>query len=138
MTGRGRRFLGTIAVNGLEVVVPTQVWVKLVAAALAAAGALATWKGTADKRSKWSEDLAEKRTTWGENLAEKRTTWGNRINGALERTFDIDDSDSEHGWEMLETVVRSTLSPSKGASGDISHVIADYKALGDGRHRRDP
>ncbi len=114
---------------------PTQVWVRLVAAALAAAGAIVTWKGTADKRSTWSENLAGKRSTWGETFAGKRSTWGHRINGAFERTFDIDDSDSERGWEMLETVVRSTLSPSKAGSDDISHVIADYKALGDGGHR---
>jgi hypothetical protein len=107
----------------LEVVVPTQAWVRLIAAALAAAGAILTWKSTSDKRSKW-----------GERLANRRSKLGQRINDSFERTFDIDDADSERRWEMLETVVRSTLSPSKSGSDDIAQAIAD-KARGDG-HRR--
>lgn len=102
---------------------PTQAWVRLIAGALAAAGAIVTWKSTSDKRSKW-----------GESLADRRSKLGQRINDAFERTFDIDDPDSERRWEMLETVVRSTLSPSKSGSDDMAQVIAD-KVLGDGQRR---
>jgi hypothetical protein len=149
--------------------VPSQAWVRLIAGVLAAAGAVVTWKKTAERRSDLSEDLAGRRTEWGENLAgkraewgenlagkrakwseslaDKRTTWGanftdkrsqlgHRINDAFERTFNIDDADSELGWEMLETVVRSTVAPSKGGSSDIAHVIADYKAINNGRSGR--
>ncbi len=137
---------------------PVQVWVRLIAGALAAAGAIVTWKRTAnkrsdlnaelaDKRAKWGESLADKRAEWGSNFSDKRATWGtnfadklsefgHRINEAFERTFNIDDADSELGWEVLETVMRSTVSPAKGSASDIAHVIADYKALGDGRGGR--
>jgi hypothetical protein len=124
MTGGGRRFLGTINLDLLEVVVPIQAWVRLIAGALAAAGAIVTWKSTSDKRSKW-----------GEGLADRRRKLGQRVNDAFERTLDIDDAESERRWEMLETVVRSALSPSKSGSGDIAQVVADYKALGDGQRR---
>ena len=79
----------------------------MIVGGLATVGVLATWqqKNRADRRSEW----------W------RRTTW------AFERTFSTDDLQAELGWQMLDTLVRSTLATKDDS--EIVQMIAEHAAL---------
>jgi hypothetical protein len=89
-------------------VVTVTVTVTVTVGGLAAIGVIVTWqqKTRADKRSEW----------W------RRTTW------AFERTFSVDDAEAQLGWEVLGTLVGSTLATRDDS--DIVQVIAEQVALG--------
>ncbi|CAJ1495581.1 hypothetical protein MU0083_001195 [[Mycobacterium] kokjensenii] len=83
---------------------PAQAWATLIVGGIAAIGVIVTWqqKNGADRRSEW----------W------RRSAW------AFERTFSADDGEAGLGWEMLDSLLRSTLATRDDS--DVVQVIVDY------------
>jgi len=66
--------------------------------------------------------------TWQQkNRADRRSEWWRRTQWAFERTFSSEDDEARLGWNLLVTLMRSTLATSDDA--DIVQVIAQHATL---------